>query len=230
MKPKELIGKITFQENIDTIDKNKIDKTLVINVPNPLKSYYSRFTTIKKPTSVIFITKNPVSFEKILRATHKINADNDWSLEGGKCEVTLGNKTISGLRVKGINRYTEIEGIQKKYKEEGFEFAKETKYQNTEALIRVNRFFKIKEIEQGFYQSGTEENVYYILFPKYISWEAFKSMTFDIKTSIVDNNYDIAKGLFYINESVTEMLRVVKPNASVELLKTIRDKYLERLK
>lgn len=229
MKLKELIGKITFQENIDSIDKNKIDKTLVINVPNPLKSYYSRFTTIKKPTSVIFITQKPVSFEKILRATHKINKGNNWNLEGGKCEVTLGNKTISGLRVKGINRYTEIEGIQEKYKEENFEFAKEVKYENTEALIRVSRFFKIKEIEQGFYQSDTEENVYYLLFPKHISWNAFKSMTFDIKTSIIDNSYDIAKGLFYINGGVTEMFRVVKPNASIELLKTIRDKYVERL-
>mgnify|MGYP000498077126 CR=1 FL=1 len=56
MGAKELIGKIIKQENIDTIDKNKIPRTFVINVPDPYKSYYSRFTDVDKPVSVIFVT------------------------------------------------------------------------------------------------------------------------------------------------------------------------------
>ena len=69
----EYIGKIIKQENIDTVDENKIPRTFVINVPNPYDSYYSRFTDVERPDSIIFVTKTPNSFEKILRVTKKIN-------------------------------------------------------------------------------------------------------------------------------------------------------------
>ena len=55
MVEKELIGKLIKQENIDTIDRNKIPRTFVINVPDAFKSYYSRFTVINKPVSIIFV-------------------------------------------------------------------------------------------------------------------------------------------------------------------------------
>ena len=57
----EYIGKIIKQENIDTVDENKIPNTFVINVPDPYKNYYGRFTEVEKPTSIIFITKTPNS-------------------------------------------------------------------------------------------------------------------------------------------------------------------------
>ena len=82
MAVKELIGKIIIQENIDTVDVNKIEKTFVITVPDPLKSYYSRFTDINKPTSIIFATKTPNSFERILRVTQKINNKYNLNLSG----------------------------------------------------------------------------------------------------------------------------------------------------
>lgn len=229
METKELIGKIIIQENIDTIHENKIPKTFVINVPDPYKSYYSRFTDIHKPTSIIFVTKNPTSFESILRATKKINEAHQLNLSGAKCEVAMNSRKLNGIRVKGINRYTEIEKIQQYYKDEGFDFAKSEKFENVDSLIRINRFFNVAEIEKDIYQSLDESNVHYLIIPKYISWEEFRTITFEIKNNIVDNNYDIAKGIFYINGGITEMLRVVKPKITIDLLKTIRKKYLEKL-
>ena len=140
---KELIGKIIIQENIDTIDENKIPKTFVINVPDPFESYYSRFTDINKPISIIFVTKTANSFEKILRVTRSINKKHHLKLNGAKCEITIGSRKLNGVRVKGINRYTEIEQIQRYYEETGYDFAKSEKFTDTEAIIRINRFFRI---------------------------------------------------------------------------------------
>ena len=53
MGPLEYIGKIIKQENIDTVDENKIPNTFVINVPDPYKNYYGRFTEVEKPKSII---------------------------------------------------------------------------------------------------------------------------------------------------------------------------------
>jgi hypothetical protein len=229
MATKELIGKIIIQENIDTIDENKLPGTFVINVPDPYKNYYGRFTEIVKPVSIIFVTKTPNSFEKILRVTKKINEKYNLKLDGAKCEVTMNSRKIDGIRVKGINRFHEIAQIQQYYKDEGYEFAKSEKFKSTEALIRINRFFNVDEVEQGIYHSHDEDEVYYIEVPRYMSWDEFKKLTQEVKHNIADANYDIAKGIFYVNHGITEILRVVKPKATLELLKTIKKKYIEKL-
>lgn len=229
MTTKELIGKIIIQENIDTVDENKLPKTFVINVPDPYKNYYGRFTEIVKPTSIIFVTKTPNSFEKILRVTKKINQKYDLNLDGAKCEVTMNSRKFDGIRVKGINRYPEIVNIQQYYKDEGYEFAKSEKFATTEVLIRINRFFNIEELDKGIYHSKDEDNTYYVEVPRYMGWEEFKKLSYDIKHNITDSNYDIAKGIFYVNDGITEMLRIVKPKATLELLKTIQQKYIEKL-
>jgi len=229
MATRELIGKIIIQEKIDTIDENKLPNTFVINVPDPYKNYYGRFTEIVKPVSIIFVTKTPNSFEKILRVTKKINEKYNLKLDGAKCEVTMNSRKLDGVRVKGINRFHEIAQIQQYYKDEGYEFAKSEKFAATEALIRINRFFNVDEVEQGIYHSHDEDEVYYIEVSRYMSWEEFKKLTQEIKHNIADANYDIAKGIFYVNHGITEILRVVKPKATLELLKTIKKKYIEKL-
>lgn len=229
MATKELIGKIIIQEKIDTIDENKLPNTFVINVPDPYKNYYGRFTEIVKPVSIIFVTKTPNSFEKILRVTKKINEKYNLKLDGAKCEVTMNSRKLDGVRVKGINRYHEIGQIQQYYKDEGYDFAKSEKFKSTEVLIRINRFFNVDEVEKGIYHSHNEDEVYYIEVPRYMSWEEFKKITQEIKHNIPEANYDIAKGIFYVNHGITEILRVVKPKATMELLRTIKKKYIEKL-
>ena len=229
MATKELIGKIIIQENIDTVNENKLPGTFVINVPDPYKNYYGRFTEIVKPTSIVFVTKTPNSFEKILRITKKINEKYNLCLDGAKCEVTVKDRKLNGIRVKGLNRFHEIGQIQQYYKDEGYDFAKSEKFAATEALIRINRFITIEELEKGIYHSKDEDNTYYIEMPRYMSWEEFKKLTYDVKHNISEHNYDIAKGIFYVNHGIVEILRIVRPKATLELLKTIQNKYIEKL-
>ena len=229
MATKELMGKVIIQENIDTVNANIIPKTFVINVPDPYKSYYSRFTDVEKPTSIIFITKQPNSFEKILRVTQKINKENNLNIVGAKCEIKIGSRKLPGVRVKGLNRYSEIEAIQQHYKDAGFEFAKSETFKSTDSLIRINRFFNIEELEEGIYKSETEDNVYYVEVPKFMNWDEFRTHTFDIKNNVKDRSYDIAKGIFYTNGGIVEMLRIVKPKATVDFLKLIQKKYIDKL-
>ncbi len=229
MVEKELIGKLIKQENIDTIERNKIPRTFVINVPDAFKSYYSRFTDINKPVSIIFITKGANSFEKILRATRKINKMHQLKLDGAKCEVKINTRKLNGIRVKGINRFSDIEQTQEYFKDSGFEFAKSEKFKETDSLIRINRFFNLKELEKGIYQSVDDAYDHFVEIPEYMTWEDFRKYTFEIKNNISDTSYDIAKGIFYLNGRIIEMLRIVKPNATVEFLKLIQQKYIDKL-
>ena len=151
------------------------------------------------------------------------------NLNGAKCEVTIKSRKLNGIRVKGMNRYAEIEQIQKYYLDEGYEFAKSEKFSDTDSLIRINKFFRIEEIDKGIYKSVTSENEFYVEVPRYMSWDEFRTYTFEIKNNLTDRNYDIAKGIFYLNNGITEILRIVKPKASLEMLKSIQQKYIDKL-
>ena len=230
MAVRELIGKITLQENVNPLKDNKIPNTLVIHVPNPLATYYTRFSEINRPNSILFITKGSVSFEEILRVTKKINEEKGLELHAAKCDMYIGSRKYSGLRVKGIHRYSHIQNVQMAYKDEGFDFARSVRIgQETEALVRVNRFFYLKHVESNIYQSPGNVNRFYIVIPKRLTWDEFRDMTFSIKNNISITNFDIAKGIFYEKEGITDMLRVIKPNITLDMVKEIEKKYLEKL-
>jgi hypothetical protein len=231
MEKVNLLGKLTMQEKVDpVVDSNKIPNTFVVSIPNPLKSYYTSYLHLEKPNSIVFVTKEPVSFEKILRATKKINTENGLQISGGKCEMHIGSSKYSGIRVRGLKHYSEIPVIQRLYGEEGFEFAKAEKLkEETDARIKVNKFFQTIKIEEGIYQSRGNSNRYYITIPRYLSWDAFKAVTRDIKNNISVTGFDVAKGLFYDNDGVTEMIRVIKPDITLDMIREIRNKYIDRL-
>ena len=230
MKDRELIGKITLQENVHPLGENKISNTFVVHIPNPLATYYTRFSEINRPNSILFITKRSVSFEEILRATKRINELNELELHAAKCEMNIGSRKYTGIRIKGIHRYSHIKGIQESYKNEGFDFAKNVRIgKETEAIVRVNKFFNLKHISDRIFQSPMNKDRFYVVIPKQLTWDEFRDMTVKIKNNISITNFDIAKGIFYDNEGITDMLRIIKPNITLEMVKNIEQKYLEEL-
>ncbi|MEN8123804.1 MAG: hypothetical protein ABFR32_01645 [Bacteroidota bacterium] len=231
MKENEIIGKLTRQEKVNPVVRNKLPNTFVINLPSPLASYFTRFTQINKPNSILIITKDSVSFERILRATKNINEANAMNIEGAKCEITIGKKKFSGIRLKGIEEYSDIPKIQELYKKEGFELARNVKISNdTDSMIRVNKFFHLKKVSEGIYQSLNVQDRYYFIIPKNLNWDQFREVTFDIKNNINVTGYDVAKGIFYNNDGIIEMVRIIKPNITLDMVKEVYQKYLDRLK
>jgi len=231
MKDREVIGKLTKQEKVNPVERNKIPNTFVVNIPSPLASYFTRFTQINKPNTILIITKDSVSFERILRATRKINELNSMNIGGAKCEITIGKKRYSGIRLKGIEEYSDIPKIQELYKNEGFELAKSVKIKKeTDSMIRVNKFFNLKEVSDGIYQSLNDKDRYYFIIPKNLDWDHFREVTFDIKNNINVTGYDVAKGIFYNNDGIVEMVRIIKPNITLDMVKEVHQKYIDRLK
>jgi len=227
---RELIGKITLQENVNPLGENKIPNTFVVHVPNPLATYYTRFSEINRPNSILFLTKKSVSFEEILRVTKRINELKELKLHAAKCEMYIGSRKYNGIRIKGIHRYSHIRDIQEAYKIEGFDFARNVRInQETEAIVRVNKFFNLKHISDRIYQSPQNKDRFYIVIPQQMTWDDFRDITFKIKNNISITNFDIAKGILYENDGITDMLRVIKPNITIDMVKEIEQKYLDQL-
>jgi len=226
MTKHNFIGKVTLEEKVNVVKSTSHPKALVIDIPSPLASYYTRFTNVHKPNSLVLVTKKANSFESILRSTKNINSRYDLNLEGAKCEVKIGNRQYNGIRLKGVSRYTHINDVLSKYSDEGFDFNTNKKIKNDElALIRVNKFFDVEEISDTILKSVNNENEYYFKLNKPINWNEFKEKTKSVKHNISTTGFDIAKAILYNKGEISDIVRVVRPSLSLDLVKEIEAKY-----
>ena len=226
----ELIGKLTKQEKVRPIKNNKLPNTFVIAIPSPVAAYYNRFGHEDKPDTILVITKNPVSFENILRTTHNINTKYGLNIDGAKSEIIIGRRKFNGIRLRGFKQFSEIPEVQKYFKDHGFEFSKEVRIKDqTDSLIRVNKFFRLEKVEDQLYRSSVNKDRYYFEIPKDIPWEQFRDLTFDVKNNVSGTGFDIAKGIFYHKDGITDVIRIIKPDIDLELVKEVHQKYLDRL-
>ncbi len=226
----DIIGKLTKQEKVNPIIRNKIPNTFVIDIPSPIAHYYNRFGHENNPNTILFVTKGSISFERILRATKKINEEHKIKIDGAKSEIELGKRKFNGIRIKGIEKYSDIPEIQRHFLDHGFEFAKNVRMgKDTDSLIRVNKFFKLHQVDENIYQSPNNKDRYYLIIPHDLSWEEFRDVTFDIKNNVNVSGYDVAKGIFYKSNGIIDMVRIVKPDISLREVKEVLDKYIDRL-
>lgn len=228
MKKHNFIGKVTLEEKVNPIKSAKFPKALVIDVPSPLASYYSRFTDIKKPNSIVLVTKTPNSFEDILRASSVINKRKELNLEAAKCEIKIGSTKHHGIRLKGIGRYTHIDDIMDEYAKEGFDFNANARLKKVEtATIRVNKFFDVEEVNDNILRSVNEKDEFYFKLNKPLNWQEFKDKTKSVKHNVQASGYDIAQAILYNKGEINDIVRVIKPNLTVELVNEIAAKYNE---
>ena len=226
MKTHNLIGKITLEENVHIIKSNKHSGALIIDVPNPLASYYSNFTGIQKPNSIVLITKNTNSFENILRATKNINTKKNWNLSGAKCEVQTNGKQLNGIRVKKINSYTDIDEVLELYTNEGFDFNSNLRINEKELVrLKVNKFFDLEEVNDSIFRSRRNADRFYFKMNASDNFETCKNKIKHAKNNLPSNNFDAAHVIFYNQGAINDMVRVIKPNLSIQEVQEIYKKY-----
>jgi len=225
MKKHNFIGKVTLEEKVNPVKSSKFPKAMIIDVPSPLASYYTRFTDVKKPNSIVLVTKEANSYEKILRANKAINKQHNLNIESAKCEVKIGSKKHHGIRIKGINRYTDIDDIMEHFANNGFNYHNNKLKEETTATIRVNKFFDVKEVNDTILQSAADKDTYYFKLEKPLKWEDFKEKTKSVKHNISSKGYDIAQAILYNKGEINDIVRITKPNLSLELVKEIEAKY-----
>lgn len=226
MKKLNFIGKVTLEEKVNPLQSSKFPKAMIIDVPSPLASYYTRFTDVKKPNSIVLVTKDANSYEQILRANKNINQKHHLNIEAAKCEVKIGKNKHNGIRLKGINRYTDVDDVLTHFANEGFDFNVNRKLKNEEvATIRVNRFFDVNEVSDTILQSVNDKDTFYFKLDKPLKWDEFKEKTKSVKHNISSKGYDIAQAILYNKGEINDIVRVVKPNLSIDLVKEIEAKY-----
>ncbi len=138
----------------------------------------------------------------------------------------MWNKTFHGIRANNFQGLHHVEAFQKALVEEGFSMARSrSMHEEEEALINLKKFFFLEKVEEKEYRDVIKKDMAYVLLDKQVNWAVFRKVTTSVKQNISDSSFDVAKGAFYLDNAIVDMIRIFKPGISVELLTEIKDMY-----
>lgn len=227
----EVTGYTTKEEVVNALTQSILKNTFVLDINHPFPGYNrDKLEHLTVPRGILFVTSKEYEWNRILRTTKKISGFLEYNINGTYANVILGNHFYHAIRVKGIPSYEEIPIVQHAYQEEGFEFMKsKTEKGDLTAVIKVKKFYLLEEAEDGIFMDKINPDMYYILINRELNWELFRKMTQKIKNNISNRNFDVVLGAFYMDWGMKEMIRIYKPNCSLELLKEIKQFYQKEI-
>lgn len=227
----EVSGYIDKEETVNSLSHSIMPGTYVLEINHPFPGYYAEaMKEYSKPRSILLMSKKKNTWEKTLRTAAKVNKFLDFNLNASVAEVRIGNKTHQAIRLKGMNTFDDIKTVQQAFSEEGFNFVKSRgTLQNETVLVKVKKFYLVHQVKDGIYMDEKQSEMAYLEIPCRPNWELFRKITAHIKNNISDNHYDVALGTFYMKGGIQDIIRVYKPNVSVQLLEEIRAAYLKEL-
>ncbi len=231
-KYREVVGHIIKEEKISLLNHQILPNSVVVNIDHPFPGFHGwDFDLAAKPRSIIILTAQLYSWAKILRWQASVNQNTDLNIYASFAKLIIGKTIYYGIRIKGLCHYNQIPELQKDLEKHGFELLKNKNLKTDRPVsIKISKFFHIKNLDNQIFADETIEHMYYIEIPQYLSWENFRQSTAHVKQNVSNHNFDVAKGLFYKDDTVKDIIRIFKPKMSLDLLQEIKNRYEQAIK
>ncbi|PRZ00372.1 hypothetical protein [Marinilabilia salmonicolor] len=230
----ERYGNLLKQESLRTLEDKIWPNTFVLEAPEPFPgffNYYSDHPVDSKPLYIYLVLKRLYTLEEITRATQNIQKYFDTDFNATPGVVNIYNKQFDVIRVRHLDNFSQITDLQASYMDQGIEFkSKPNRKVEGPAVIRIKKFFILDEPEQGLFFDTIEKDHGYFLIPNQLTWKHFEDITRRVKFNWEKPFFDAAIGHFHVKFGLQDMIRIYYPEMSLDYLREVRKKYLERIK
>lgn len=227
-------GSLIKEEAFELIEGAILPNTFVLESKNPFPGFYEYYDNLQKditPHYIYLVTDRKYSLEQFTRTTQQIMAETNKKYHAALGTITIFNTVYHVIRVRHIEQYSDIKELQAYYVSLGINFKdKPSKFDNEIGLTRLNKFFSLDQIEDNYYLDSVEANHGYFKIPKFLTWEEFETLTKQVKYNMDLLHFDASIGFIYDHFKAVDMIRVYAENLSLDMMKQIRSKYLERIK
>jgi len=226
----EVFGTLTKMETVFTIDQKIKPGTLVFEALRPFPGYYSDSPMSVKPVYLYLALEEQFTLIDIIRASQKVQLEFNAPFDAGKGFVEVYNEKYNVLRIRHLRDYDLVEKLQQSYTANGIRFLHKTKKLKDERVkIRIIKFFSMEEIAEDIFLDRKEKNHAYIKIPRYLNWNQFEEVTNKVTYNWMESKFDAAKGVFYHDGKLHEVVRIYSNKIGSEYLKELRKLYLDKM-
>ena len=131
----------------------------------------------------------------------------------------------SCIRIKGFEKLSSLVSLIDEFAKWDIRIDKQNHVQEYSGLIKIFKFFELREIEDGEWIDLKNEKLSYFRLKKFISWEEFERITIKLKNNIENNLFDAAQGVLYIDNSIVDIVRIYSEHIDKARLKKIKELY-----
>lgn len=221
----EFTGSIVKEETIRTLAKKGLDKTLIYEVEDSYPGYYGLEDEGMRPNFIYLPTKKHYSYADVKRIEARVKkyCKDTFDISSGRIDIF--NEVRPAIRLKYLENYDHLKDIQMFLKEEGVKFLKKEKKIHKKVLLKTDKVFLVKGVENGIYLDQEEREIGYLTLPKHLKWKEFETVTFQVKNNWNGKGFDAALAHFNRHEGLIYLVRVYSKENSYEFLRTIQEVY-----
>lgn len=221
-------GTITKEESLINIEHSIMHNTMVLESSRPFPGYHGdNIPETIIPGSIYLVTEKAYDGEHILRTAKRIKQLLPDRFDASFGYAIIHSQTYHFIRIADLDCFDCIDRIQEAFNAEGIIFMKK-KAISGDALISIQKFFKIRKTDDHIYRDINNPLMYYFEIPWKPEWDFFRKITVYIRSNVDNYTYDAALGTFYLEE-LKEMVRIFGKDITSDQLYFIRSKYLYEL-
>lgn len=225
----ESVGILTKKERLASVESETNSNTLILESNRPYPGYHGYTVPDDlEPDSLFALTKLMYNDERIIRCIQAVKKTTNLTFDGAPGTVQLKNEAVNFVRFKYL-AYNKMGSVIQKFQDNGIKFHRAKKVAPYETLIRVRKFFSMKEISDGIFQDMSDKYTNYLVLPANLRWNTFERITMDIKYNIEDKNFDAAQNSIYAKEGIIDFVRIFDKDNCMGKLIHIREKYVEAI-
>ena len=230
-KKMEVFVNLTKNDIVVAIDDKIVEGSLVFDSLNPFPGYYHETPTSSRPIYIYMVLDKQYPLEELLRATQNIEKEYGWDFDAGKGYMTIGSASLNVIRMRHLPAIDLVEKIQEAYLKQEIGFLMNKKLKGKlEARVKIVKFSTLEEVGEGTYISVNEPTFAYVEIPKYLNRKAFSKVSMDVKYNWEGHEFDAARGSFYQNGKLYEVVRIRSNKMDADYLAKIRKLYLEKIR
>ncbi|NOX86453.1 MAG: hypothetical protein GXO86_10915 [Chlorobi bacterium] len=223
----ETPGMVTKKERVAVVEHETNCNYLILESLSPFPGYHG--TTVPdslEPDSLFAVTRLMHNDERIIRSVQAVKKQTVINFDGAPGTLDIQHQPAHFIRFKFV-KYGDMGQLLKLFKENGIEFKRRKKLHPYESIIKVRKFFRMKEMSKDIFADLDDECMFYLKLPAMLRWNTFEKITTNIKYNVDDKNFDAALTNVYGKEGIIDFVRIFDREATESKLRHIHKKYLE---
>ena len=203
---KEIFGTLTKQEPLSCIESELlIPDSCVLEATSPFYGYYENITTGSKPLYLYLMLENNHSFKQIQSAIFAAKGKASFSFDAVTGSIQIADSSRHDcIRIRKLERYDQIAGLQQMLKHEGLHFKKKTRaFDKTPALIQLDKLFFVQDWGNELFLDLQVAHHGYFEIKQNLNWSDFVTLTKEVKYDTTLLFFDASLACFYLGTGIS---------------------------
>ena len=220
-------GSITKREYVRNAKIRSLKKYMILESADPFPEAHVRHKSHFVKFYYLPILSDRLD-QDIKIAAHSAEGQIGGDLASALGDITIGDQTYHAIRLRNVET-SQLPLLVKAYEYAGIKMMPSGQSVHDHALIRIDKFFHLEEIEEGIFVDLDDQQIGYLEIEGEMDWDKLETLTQKVKLQTQHSNFDRALGHFSKHGEDINVIRIYAPDMDEEVIREISKTFRKHL-